>query len=283
MPNLLQYLSDRYFSILTKSGSKSLSEEEEQFVVKEVTKEGVSTYFHKKLMQAMSKDAKSTSTEHMLVANPSQWPRLFESVPLDCFGESSMHDLLNSDVKFVVRKSLFDRQTAVSTLSELAVIERDSRFERGFSNMAMTKEKTLNFSLKMINKDDFPSLFAVAVKLSSIPFELNGKIKYGFQVSEQYRCVVTGSDFEYADKLDGTDYINNDAGICLTVVVGLEQASNKAVGVKVAGSCVELGQGDALIIKSRKAGAYSMIMRQQKSFALVFWVYGPYDLNNRLF
>ena len=94
---------------------------------------------------------------------------------------------------------------------------------------------------------------------------------------------MTGKDFEYNDKLDGTDYINNDAGICLTVVVGLDTAIEKSIGVKLSDSTVDLGAGDVLIIKSRKAGPYSVIMKQQKSFALIFWVYGPYDLNNKIF
>ena len=91
-----------------------------------------------------------------------------------------MRDLVSSDSKYVVRKGLFDKRTTSNTLGELALIERDSRFERGFQNMTITNEKTLNFSLKMINKDDFRNLFEVCVKLSSIPFELNGKLKYGF-------------------------------------------------------------------------------------------------------
>ena len=154
MPELLQYLSDRFFSIKNKGSKEGWNDEVEKFILKEVLKEGVQFFYEKKLKAMLSKEAKATSTEHVLVANPSQWNTMFENIPLTNFDEQHMKSLM-SDVSLVISKFI-PSDVVEKVKSELNHLERDSKFERGYVNHRLTKEKFMDFSLGMIKKEDFP-------------------------------------------------------------------------------------------------------------------------------
>ena len=133
-------------------------------------------------------------------------------------------------------------------------------------------------------------MFDLCSKLSSFPFELNAKLKYGFQISEQYRAVCVGDDYEYEEKKDGISDNKKDIGVCLTCIVSLDNPKiNKKTGFDLKieeGTCKsydQLSSGDLVILKSRYAGQYGYVMNGEKSMSLIFWVNGPFDLKNRIF
>ena len=140
--NILGFLGDRLFSIKCKGGG-SWDEATESYVLKEVLKEGVQFYFEKKLKAALAGDAKSASTEHLLVANPSQWPNLFPNIPLDNFNESAMKDLMSRSYFVLPKFITYDH--AKTACKEFKHLERESRFERGYKNHILTKEKYMDF------------------------------------------------------------------------------------------------------------------------------------------
>ena len=111
-------------------------------------------YFERKLKMAIATEAKSNSTEHLLVANPSQWPSLFPDIHLTSIDSNSMHSLMTSSK--VIIKEFISTSIAKKAKSELFALERESKFERGYSNHELNKEKYLDFSLKQVNKKDFP-------------------------------------------------------------------------------------------------------------------------------
>lgn len=108
-----------------------------------------------------------------------------------------------------------------------------------------------------------------------MPFELNAKLKYGFQLSESYRAVCLSDDFDYVDKRDSHEA--HDLGICLTVVVSLTPASEGQVKAEVDGTTIDLEQGDALVMKSRSVKSYGLRKHGKKTIAIVYWVNGPKD------
>ena len=112
---------------------------------------------------------------------------------------------------------------------------------------------------------------------------MNKKLKYGFQISENYRALCVGEEFDYKGKRDGAEDQSKDVGVCLTCVIGLEWSKSQGVWVEIDGQKIGIGEGDVLIMKSRIAGEYSVMMDKGKSFALLFWVHGPFDKRDRLF
>lgn len=154
LPSLLQFLADRFFSVKSKGDRSGWNAEVEQYILKEIMKEGVQFYYEKKLKTHLSLEAKSSATEHLLVANPSQWKNMFEDIELNAFSEQHMKALL-ADTSVVIRKFILGEAIA-KVKEELTHLERDSKFERGYANNKLTNEKFMNFSLGMVTKKDFP-------------------------------------------------------------------------------------------------------------------------------
>lgn len=154
LPHILQFLADRFFSIKSKGDRSAWNGEVEQYILKEVMKEGVQFYYEKKLKAHLSHEAKSSSTEHLLVANPSQWKFMFGDIELNTFNEAHMKALM-SDTAVAIRRFVSGESIA-KVKEELTHLERDSKFERGYANNKLTNEKYMNFSLGMVTKKDFP-------------------------------------------------------------------------------------------------------------------------------
>ena len=126
-------------------------------------------------------------------------------------------------------------------------------------------------------------LYSICSRLSSFPFELNAKLKYGFQISEQYRAVCTGADNAYENKKEGYD-ASKDIGICVTCIMSFDNSSeSKGFELMIDGEKLSLDRGDLAILKPRYTGNYSLKMKTEKSMALIFWVSGPRDLKNGQF
>lgn len=149
LPNLLEFLSDRFFSIKNKGSPASWDKEAEQFVLKEVLKEGVQMFYERKLKAALAAEANSSSTEHLLVANPSQWPKIAPNLPLNMISAESMHLLMNSNY-ILIRGFTESKSMANEALKSLLNLERESRFTRGGIN---ERDKVLDFSLKQSKAD----------------------------------------------------------------------------------------------------------------------------------
>lgn len=305
LPALLAFLSDRFNSIKQKGAAQTsgkapfkMSPEEEVYVMREVMKEGVQFYFERKLKAALLAEAKSTSTEHALVANPSQWPKIFKHISLSQFDEPVMRWLAQGPQvarRGVIKvKSWFPRDLLEKLNLNLQMLEHESKFERGYVNKMPTTEKYMNFSLKQVPEKDLPALFSVCSVLSSAPFELNAKLKFGFQVSEQYKALMCGKSFEYAKKKDGVPDPTKDAGVCLTIIVNAD-AEPQSQGPTFTFETFEEGSpntatqvpvlpGEMLILRSRYAGEYSLnMLKDKKHSLLLYWVNGPFDLHNRVF
>jgi hypothetical protein len=304
LPTLLAFLADRFNNIKQKGAAQSvkgelkMTPEEEAYVMKEVMKEGVQFYFEKKLRAALLSEAKSTSTEHVLVANPSQWPKLFKGIPLTNFDEPAMNWLTLGPQTpkrgYLKVKSWFPRDLLEKMSANLQLLEYESKFERGYVNRLQTNEKYMNFSLKQVPEKELGGLFSVCSVLSSAPFELNSKLKYGFQISEQYKAVVCGKAFEYSKKRDGVADPTKDAGVCLTIIVNgdTEPQSQGATytlqsgeyGSETSPTEVAVMPGEMLVLRSRYIGEYTLHMHKDKKHSLlIYWVNGPFDLHHRIF
>jgi len=146
-------LADRFFSIKGKGERSAWNAEVEQYILKEVMKEGVQFYYEKKLKSHLSLEAKNSATEHLLVANPSQWKKMFEDIDLCSFSEAHMKALLAGN-SLTLRK-FASRDEARAVKEELFHLERGSRFERGYAQNRLTNEKFMNFSLGMVDKKCF--------------------------------------------------------------------------------------------------------------------------------
>lgn len=271
--------------------SNGWSETEEEFVLKEVLKEGIQYYYEKKLRAHMATQAKSMGTEQGLVANPSQWPTYFKSIPLNNFDEKAMQHLTSDEKKKdpLLLPNFIEENHAKRILEELNHLERESRFVKGFdaTTKKETKEKTFAFRLNQISKDDFKGLFAVSSRLSSFPFELNAKLKYGFQVSEAYLAICLGKDFEFGPKTDGSLEAKHDVGVCLTCVMALNSEVKVEIteqGSKESKRNVALRPGTLLLMKSRHIGSYSIkYANSSRTMVFVYHVNGPFDSQNMLF
>lgn len=121
--------------------------------------------------------------------------------------------------------------------------------------------------------------------MSALPFELNAKIKYGFQVSESYRAVVLSDECDYMDKVDCSEV--KDVGMCITCILSLTPGSEGKVTVSLksdeGSDTIHLDQGDIFVMKSRHINSYSVSKPGKKTVALLYWVSGPKDIKNRLF
>lgn len=304
LPTLLTFLSDRFNSIKQKGASQAggasfkMSPEEEAYVLREVMKEGVQFYFERKLRAALLSEAKSTSTEHALVANPSQWPKIFKHISLSQFDEPTMRWMAqgpqSTNRAALKLKSWFSRDLMETLNTNLQLLEQESKFERAYVNKIETKEKYMNFSLKQVPEKDLPALFTVCSVLSSAPFELNAKLKYGFQISEQYKAVMCGKSYEYSHKRDGVPDPTKDGGVCLTIIVNgdtdpVSQGPTytlewQEVGNTGKPATLPVHPGEMVILRSRYAGEYSLHMhKDKKQSLLLYWVNGPFDLHNRVF
>ena len=89
LPNILKFLSDRFFNIKGKNPS-DWDEKVQNYILKEVMKEGVKHYFLGKLNSLIQHEGKKDSTSHLLVANPQQWYAMFP--------DSEIMDNLSSEV-----------------------------------------------------------------------------------------------------------------------------------------------------------------------------------------
>jgi hypothetical protein len=88
LKDLLDFLCPKFFNIKEK-GKKEWNDEAEGFVLTEVLKEGVNMFYQSKLLRELKDRSRNYSTDHLLVANPSQFQKLFPEFGLDDenFGE----------------------------------------------------------------------------------------------------------------------------------------------------------------------------------------------------
>lgn len=149
LPTLLEFLSDRFFSIKSKGGKAAWNKDAEEFVLKEVLKEGVQMFYERKLRAALAAEANSSSTEHLLVANPSQWPTIAPNIPLNHFSAESMNLLMKANY-LVLKKFIDSKSMTGEALNSLLKLERESRFTRAGIN---ERDKVLDFSLKQSKAD----------------------------------------------------------------------------------------------------------------------------------
>ena len=283
LPDLLKYLSDRFNNIKQK-GIKDWNKEAEDYVLREVLKEGVTAYFLKKLNDLLKDEGKKSSTEHLLIANPTQWLEKFKNHSFTLIDNKKVAELVE-DNNFIILDDFINFELANKAREELEFIEMDGRFTRGFQNFVETKEKYLYFSRENVNKKDFPGLKKIAVMLTSLPFELNSKLNYGFQVSETVKACCYGKDFEILSGNDGVSENDKiDIGVCFSVFLFLDNYNNGE------GSLIKIGDNDSVIgkkgrmviLKSRKS-VYNLLSgqeNQRKGFLLQYWISGPKDLNN---
>lgn len=153
LKELMEYLSTRFFNI-KKSGIADWNEEAEKYVLTEVLKEGVNIFYHKKLVEELKRKSDGYSTDHLLIANPSQFSKMFPEHELELLGENSMNGIVKSNFT-VADGFLGDFNTIDKISDELTYLERDSRFEKSFSNGIEGKEKFMWIRFGQIKKEDF--------------------------------------------------------------------------------------------------------------------------------
>lgn len=216
-PNLLKYLSDRFFSIKQKNATNlsEWTEEVEQYILKEVLKEGLKHYYVNKLKRALASEGKKDSTSHLLIANPQQWFNMFpEFGPLNSLSQENMCELFTKDKKIVPFKHWEGQNDLIrKARNELKFLERDGKFEAKINNLKLDEERALFVLFSELNKEHHSGLYTTCQVLTSFPFELNSKASYGFQISEGLKYICLGPKQKQDMHRDGTDSSENDNGI----------------------------------------------------------------------
>jgi len=92
-------------------------------------------------MKALREKSDSYSTDQMLIANPSQFEKLFPDFNEENFGEKSMKELHEKTTLVVDDYLSKDYNTIDNIHKELLYLERDGRFERTYRNGREGKEK----------------------------------------------------------------------------------------------------------------------------------------------
>lgn len=155
LPELLAYVSPKFFNIKNKGSKSDWNQEAQTFVLTECMKEGVNLFFHKKLLENLKKKSQGHSTEQMLVAHPSNFEKLYPDFRMEYFGEDQMKDLLS-----IGHLTLFpfigDFSKVDTAYEEFKFCERDGRFERNIKNSMEGKEKFMWTSFSKITEKDFP-------------------------------------------------------------------------------------------------------------------------------
>lgn len=111
-------------------------------------------------------------------------------------------------------------------------------------------------------------------------------MSYGFQISETFRLVCTGKEFEFSFRKDG-DFSSQDENlrVCLTGFVALDNYVEGVKGFKLkleGGEFYESKRGSLVLLKSRFVG-YELEYQGEKSFAIQYWVNGPKDTKQKRF
>ena len=70
-------------------------------------------------------------------------------------------------------------------------------------------------------------LHSVALKLSSLPFELNSLTSYGFQISEALRAVVSTKSLDFGKQNEQM------SGVCLTGILGFDNFKQGESGFEI--------------------------------------------------
>lgn len=285
LPQLLEYLSTRFFNIKER-GVKDWNEEAEDFVLREVLKEGITAYYHKKLSEFLKNEGKKSSTEQLLVANPTQWIEKYKQHEFNLISAEKMKELFFKNYTYIEN---FQNLEFINGLqNEIEFLEMDGRFTRGFSNHIETKEKFLYLARYHVDKENFPFCEKLAVTLSSLPFELNSKLNYGFQISETVMISCYGEEYEIRNRNDGVSSESNfDLGVCFSLFLFLEtfNDSGKGIELQLGEENIKSKKGAMVMLKSRKQ-TYKLISglkNQKKGFLIQYWVLGPKDLKNEKF
>lgn len=173
MPEILEYLSAR-FNNIKQQGIKDWNSEAESFVLQEVLKTGVNQFYHTKLVRELAKKTKNFSTEHMLVANPTQFENMFPdfelvSIPREVISvmfnrKNTKHWTEQKEIendnfeglvfkidKFVSKLDDFD-----ILKKEMFYLETDGRFEKRIEQMIEKEEKHLWINFGQIEQESFP-------------------------------------------------------------------------------------------------------------------------------
>ena len=179
LPEILEYLSDR-FNNIKKQGLKDWNSEAEAFVLQEVMKNGVNQYYHSRLIKELGVKTKNYSTDHMLVANPSQFEKLFPKFDLNSIPRTVISRMF--DRKNVINWNgsnqnvnqngdkfeglFFNIENFVQNYNhfellkkEMFYLETDGRFEKRIEQMVEKEEKHLWLSFGEIDKESFPGYF----------------------------------------------------------------------------------------------------------------------------
>ena len=143
------------FNNIKEKGKSDWNQEAEDYVLIEVLKEGVNLYFQMRLMKALREKSDSYSTDQMLIANPSQFEKLFPDFNEENFGEKSMKELHEKTTLVVDDYLSKDYNTIDNIHKELLYLERDGRFERTYRNGREGKEKFFWIKFGQIKKEDF--------------------------------------------------------------------------------------------------------------------------------
>lgn len=159
LPKLLEFLSKRFFNI-KRRGIKDWNSQAESFVLQEVMKEGVNQYYHKRVLQELKQKTKGHSTDHMLIANPSQYGKFFEDLGMNIIDDQNMK-ILNSqgnENNWCVVENFIDQiDLREKAKQEILYLERDGRFEKRVHKMEEINEKFLWVNFSDINKEHFPA------------------------------------------------------------------------------------------------------------------------------
>ena len=169
IPELFDYLGER-FNNIKRQGLKDWNSEAEAFVLQEVLKTGVNFFYHSKMVKELAKKSTNYSTDHLLIANPSQFEKLFPkhqltSVPRELLkpmfkceknpGGEDRRIIFENSV-FQIEKFLDNYDDTEKLISELFFLETDGRFEKKVVNLVEQEEKFLRMNFGSINKDLFP-------------------------------------------------------------------------------------------------------------------------------
>ena len=118
-----------------------------------------------------------------------------------------------------------------------------------------------------------------------MPFELNRKLQYGFQISELMRAVCVGEQFDFEKRKEGGKDKSENLGVCLTCFYCFETYTKGVKGFRVIlenGEEIESKRDSLIVIKSRFEG-YKLEFEKEKGFTVQYWLNGPRDTKNDLF
>ena len=161
LPNLLDYLSVKFYNIKEK-GKDEWNQDAEDYVLRELMKEGVNTYLYQKLVKGLKHKGKNHSTDMVFIANPSQFLEKNNGFEFEVFDSDQVVKLIKPAL--IDRFEVYEMDTFVQggideadkLKKEMFFLERDGRFQRASKQLMETNEKFMWVNLTDITEKDFP-------------------------------------------------------------------------------------------------------------------------------